>query len=178
NSYFDRFHALKNKENEVEIDAYNRKKEYLDLLKGFQLSGDHKTDLGEIKNHINNWKSIGAVPVNKRFIEGKFNKILDVLFDKLSLSKRETEAVKFNNRLESILETNDKRKLQNEAVFIHRKIEEINSAIIQLENNLAYIHNPSDDNPFVKEVRKSIEKQKDDLKIWEDKLAQIRNLDN
>ncbi|WP_121966380.1 DUF349 domain-containing protein [Myroides sp. N17-2] len=178
NSYFDRFHAIKNKENEVEVDAYNRKKEYLDLLKGFQLSGDHKTDLGEIKNHINNWKSIGAVPVNKRFIEGKFNKILDVLFDKLSLSKRETEAVKFNNRLESILETNDKRKLQNEAVFIHRKIEEINSAVIQLENNLAYIHNPSDDNPFVKEVRKSIEKQKDDLKIWEDKLTQIRNLDN
>lgn len=178
NSYFDRFHTIKNKENEVEVDAYNRKKEYLDLLKGFQLSGDHKTDLSEIKNHINNWKSIGAVPVNKRFIEGKFNKILDVLFDKLSLSKRETEAVKFNNRLESILETNDKRKLQNEAIFIHRKIEEINSAVIQLENNLAFIHNPSDDNPFVKEVRKSIEKQKDEVKIWEDKLAQIRSLDN
>lgn len=176
NSYFDRFHAVKNKESEVEVDAYNRKKEYLDLLKGFQLSGDHKTDLGEIKNHINNWKSIGPVPANKRFIEGKFNKILDVLFDKLSLSKRETEAVKFNNRLESILETNDKRKLQNEAVFIHRKIEETNSTIIQLENNLAYIQNPSDDNPFVKEVKKNIEKHRDDLKIWTDKLTQIREL--
>ncbi|SHM24357.1 DUF349 domain-containing protein [Myroides odoratimimus] len=176
NSYFDRYHAIKNKESAVELDAYNRKKEYLDLLRGFQLSGDHKTDLGEIKNHINNWKSIGAVPANKRFIEGKFNKILDVLFDKLSLSKRETEAVKFNNRLESILETNDKRKLQNEALFIQRKIEEINSSIIQLENNLAYIHNATDDNPFVKEVKKSIEKQRDDLKIWEDKLTQIRNI--
>ncbi|MCC9043204.1 DUF349 domain-containing protein [Myroides sp. M-43] len=176
NSYFNRLHTVKNKESEVELDAYNRKKEYLDLLKGFQLSGDHKTDLGEIKNHINNWKSIGAVPTNKRFIEGKFNKILDALFDKLSLSKRESEAVKFNNRLESILETNDKRKLQNEAIFIQRKIEEGNSTIIQLENNLAYIQNPSDDNPFVKEVRKSIEKQREDLKIWEDKLTQIKNL--
>lgn len=178
NSYFDRLHSIKNSEMQEEQEVYNRKKEYLDLMKGFQLSGDHKTDLAEIKNHINNWKSLGRVAQNKRFIEGKFNKILDVLFDKLSMSKRETEAVKFNNRLESILESNDKRKLQNEAVFIQRKIDEVNSNILQLENNLAYIQNPTNDNPFVKEVNKNIEKHRDDLKIWEDKLNQIREMDN
>ncbi len=178
NYYFDRLHTIKNSEIQEEQEIYNRKKEYLDLMKGFQLSGDHKTDLAEIKNHINNWKSLGRVAQNKRFIEGKFNKILDVLFDKLSLSKRETEAVKFNNRLESLLESNDKRRLQNEATFIHRKIDEIHSNILQLENNLAYIQNPTNDNPFVREVYKNIEKHRDDLKIWEDKLNQIRNMDN
>ncbi|WP_010253560.1 DUF349 domain-containing protein [Myroides injenensis] len=177
NHFFDRLHAIKNQENQEEMDAFNKKKEYLDLLKGFELSGDHKTDLSEIKNHINNWKSIGRVPLNKRFIEGKFNKVLDVLFDKLNLSKRETEAVKFNNRLESLLETNDKRKLQGEVNFIQRKIEEINNDIRQLENNLAYIQNPTDNNPLVKEVLKNIDKLKDDSKIWEDKLEQIKNID-
>jgi hypothetical protein len=33
-------------------------------------------------------KTLGKVPFPKRHIEGKFNKILDALFDKLSLSKR------------------------------------------------------------------------------------------
>ncbi|UVD78885.1 DUF349 domain-containing protein [Myroides albus] len=176
NHYFDRLHSIKNQENQEEQDAYNKKKEYLDLMKTFELSGDHKTDLSEIKNHINNWKTLGRVPQHKRFIEGKFNKILDSLFEKLNLSRREMEAVKFNNRLETILETNDKRKLQGEAIFIQRKIEEINGDILQLENNLAYIQNPSESNSFVKEVRKNIDKLKDDLKIWTDKLDQIKHI--
>lgn len=176
NHYFDRLHSIKNQENQEEQDAYNKKKEYLDLMKTFELSGDHKTDLSEIKNHINNWKTLGRVPQHKRFIEGKFNKILDSLFEKLNLSRREMEAVKFNNRLETILETNDKRKLQGEAIFIQRKIEEVNGDILQLENNLAYIQNPSESNSFVKEVRKNIDKLKDDLKIWTDKLDQIKHI--
>ena len=177
NHYFDQLHKFRNQENDVESLSYAKKKEYLDLLKGFQLSGDHRTDLDEIKNHIQNWKSLGRVSHNKRFIETKFNKILDVLFDKLSLSKRETESVKFNNRLEDLVDQNDKKKLQYEINFIQRKIEEINSSILQLENNLQFITNATSDNPFVKEVMKSIAKQEAEAKIWKDKLEQIKNLD-
>lgn len=176
NHYFDQLHKFRNQENDVESLAYAKKKEYLDLLKGFQLSGDHKTDLDEIKNHIQNWKSLGKVSHNKRFIETKFNKILDVLFDKLSLSKRETESVKFNNRLDDLVGQNDQKKLQYEINFIQRKIEEINSNILQLENNIQFITNATSDNPFVKEVMKSIAKQEDEAKIWKDKLEQVKNL--
>ncbi|MBB1149621.1 DUF349 domain-containing protein [Myroides sp. NP-2] len=177
NFYFDRLHAVRNNENQEGNENYNKKKEFLEELKSFELVGDHKTDLEAIKEKINSWKSIGNVPHNKRFIEGKFNKILDVLFDKLSLSKREAESMKFSNRLDDLVETNDKRKLQQEALFIQRKIEEIHSGILQLENNLAYVSNATKDNPLVKEVYKNIEKYRDELKIWEDKLQQIKNLD-
>ena len=177
NHYFDRLHTVRNNENQEGNENYDKKKEFLEELKSFTLVGDHKEDLEAIKGKINTWKGIGSVPHNKRFIEGKFNKILDVLFDKLSLSKREAEAMKFTNRLDDLLETNDKRKLQQEALFIQRKMEEIHSGILQLENNLAYVSNATKDNPLVKEVNKNIEKHKDELKIWEDKLQQIRNLD-
>lgn len=177
NHYFDRLHAIRNHENQEGNENYNKKKEFLEELKSFELVGDHKTDLEAIKEKINTWKNIGNVPHNKRFIEGKFNKILDVLFDKLSLSKREAESMKFSNRLDDLLESNDKRRLQQEAIFIQRKMEEIHSGILQLENNLAYVSNATKDNPLVKEVYKNIEKYRDELKIWEDKLQQIRNLD-
>lgn len=177
NFYFDRLHTVRNNENQEGNENYNKKKEFLEELKSFTLVGEHKADLEAIKEKINTWKSLGNVPHNKRFIEGKFNKILDVLFDKLSLSKREAEAMKFSNKLDDLLESNDKRKLQQEAIFIQRKIEEITSGILQLENNLAYVSNATKDNPLVKEVNKNIEKYRDELKIWQDKLQQIRNLD-
>ncbi len=176
NHYFDKLHTAKNQENEEEAAAYNKKKEYLDLLKEFQLSGDHKTDLEEIKLHINNWKNIGRVAQSKRFVEGKFNKILDVLFDKLSLSKKETETVKFNNRMDQLVGSNDQKKIQNETIFIQRKMEELKSEIFQLENNIQFISNAKPDNPFVREVYKNIEKHKEDYKIWAEKLKRIKEL--
>jgi len=175
NHFFDRLHAHRAEANKDEVDAFERKKEYLEQLKGFELSGNHKDDLDAIKKHIENWKTLGRVPQARRHIEGKFNKILDALFDKLSLSKKESEMVRFSNRLEQLAD-GDTRRLENEQVFIMRKIDEVQSEIFQLENNIQFISNAKADNPFVKEVYKSIERHKEELKTWKDKLKQIRSL--
>lgn len=176
NAYFDRLHAEKNKEIESEMENFNNKKTYLDQLRDFQLTGDHKTDLDAIKAHIETWKSFGVVPQTRRHIEGKFNKILDALFDKLSLSKKEAELVKYHNKIEHLVENNDNRRLQNEAVFLQRKVDEIQSEIFQLENNVQFISNAKADNPLIKEINKNIERHKDELKLWKDKLTQLRNI--
>jgi hypothetical protein len=176
NHYFDRLHAQRNEANKDEIDAFDKKKEYLENLKEFELTGDHKTDLDAIKKHIENWKGLGRVPQARRHIEGKFNKILDALFDKLSLSKKETDMVRFSNRLEQMSEGDDTRRLENEQLFIMRKIDEVQGEIFQLENNIQFISNAKGDNPFVKEVQKNIERHKEELKTWKDKLKQIRIL--
>jgi hypothetical protein len=176
NHYFDRLHAQRNEANKEEIDAFEKKKEYLDSLKEFELTGDHRTDLDAIKKHIENWKSFGRVPQARRHIEGKFNKILDALFDKLSLSKKETDMVKFSNRLGQMAEGDDTRRLENEQLFIMRKIDEVQGEIFQLENNIQFISNAKGDNPFVKEVLKTIDRHKEELKTWKDKLKQIRSM--
>src|SRR5690606_30385236 len=176
NSYFDRLHSERNQEMEVEMANFDRKKEYLESLKDFELTGDHKTDLDAIKKHIENWKAFGRVPQARRHIEGKFNKILDALFDKLSLSKKEAEMVKFNNRLEQLAGEEDTRKIDNEQISIMRKIEEVQSDIFQLENNIQVISNAKANNPLVKEVNKSIDRHKEELKTWKEKLRQIRSI--
>lgn len=176
NHFFDRLHAQRNEANKEEIDAFEKKKEYLENLKEFELTGDHRTDLDAIKKHIENWKGFGRVPQARRHIEGKFNKILDALFDKLSLSKKETDMVKFNNRLGQMAEGDDTRRLENEQLFIMRKIDEVQGEIFQLENNIQFISNAKGDNPFVKEVLKTIDRHKEELKTWKEKLKQIRSL--
>ena len=176
NHYFDRLHQDRNKNISEEMENFDKKKAYLEELKDFQLVGNHKEDLDAIKLHIENWKAIGPVPQVRRHIEGKFNKILDALFDKLSLSKKETELVKYNNRLEQMVETGDKRKIQNEITFVQRKIEEVTSEIFQLENNMQFFSNAKSDNPFIKEINKNIDKHRDELNIWKDKLNQLREI--
>ncbi|MCB0443698.1 MAG: DUF349 domain-containing protein [Flavobacterium sp.] len=176
NHYFDRMKASRNEANSEEIEAFDKKKAYLESLKDFELIGDHKTDLDAIKAHIEQWKSFGKVPFSRRHIEGKFNKILDALFEKLSLSKKEGEMMRFSNKLEQLAGADDNRKLESEKIFIIRKIDEIQSEIFQLENNIQFFTNAKKDNPLVKEVLKNIEKHKDELETWKDKLKQLRNL--
>ena len=176
NAYFDRLHESRKEEIGVEVEAFEKKKEYLEIVRAFELVGDHKTDLDAIKTHIATWKEFGKVPQNRRHIEGKFNKILDALFEKLSLSKKDSEMMKFSNRLEQLSEGNDQRAIANEQIFIKRKIDELNHEINQLENNIGFFSNSKGNNPFIKEVQKNIEKHKEELQTWKDKLNKLNTI--
>lgn len=179
NHYFAKLKEQRNEENSEEMAAFENKKAYLETIKEFQLVGDHKTDLEAIKKHIETWKNFGKVPFPRRHIEGKFNKILDALFDKLSLSKKETDMMRFSNRMENLSESNDVRKLDNEKIFLMRKIEEVQNEIFQLENNIQFFTNTKNakkENSIVLEVRKNIAIHKESLEVWKEKLQQLRNL--
>ncbi|MDI9311264.1 MAG: DUF349 domain-containing protein [Limnohabitans sp.] len=176
NHYFDRLHAVRNQNEEVELEAFEKKKEYIEIVKAFEFTGNHKTDLDAIKAHIEAWKSFGKVPFARRHIEGKFNKVLDGLFENLTSSKKEAEMMRFNNRLEQISGDGDSRKLDNEKVFLQRKVDEVQNEIFQLENNIQFFANAKKDNPMVAEVKKSIERHKEELALWKEKLKQVRNM--
>ncbi len=179
NHYFEVLKAQKNESNSEEVESFEKKKAYLEQLREFQLIGEHKADLDAIKLHIENWKGFGKVPFARRHIEGKFNKILDALFEKLSLSKKETEMVRFSNRVGNLSDSNDSRKLENEKIFIMRKIDEVQNEIFQLENNIQFFantRNAKKENSIVLEVRKNIAIHKETLDVWKEKLKQIRSI--
>jgi hypothetical protein len=177
NEYFDRLKNSKKEEDSEEVAAFEKKKEYMEIIRAFELIGDHKTDLDAIKAHIETWKSFGKVPFNRRHIEGKFNKILDALFEKLSMSKKDTEKMRFANKLDNL--GDDSRKLDNEAIFIKRRIDEVQNEIFQLENNIQFFQNTKNakkENSIVTEVRKTIARHKEELDTWKDKLKQLREI--
>ena len=177
NEYFDRLKNSKKEENSEEVAAFEKKKEYMEVIRAFELVGDHKTDLDAIKAHIETWKGFGKVPFNRRHIEGKFNKILDALFEKLSMSKKDTEKMRFANKLDSL--GDDTRKLDNEAIFIKRRIDEVQNEIFQLENNIQFFQNTKNakkENSIVTEVRKTIARHKEELATWKDKLKQLKEI--
>ncbi len=177
NAYFENLKEQRSELNQEEENAFTKKHEYLETVKATQLVGEHKQDLDTIKIHIEMWKTLGRVPRNKGHIEGKFNKVLDGLFEQLNGSKKESELVRFSNRMEQMAGEGDGRKLENEKIFIIRKIEEIQQEIFQLENNIQFFSsakNAKKENPMIIEVRKNIERQKESIEVWKEKLKQLR----
>lgn len=178
NHYFDRLHSLKNVAHKEEEENLEHKNACLDRLKAFELSGDKEKDLASIKEFIAEWKTYGRVPFNKKNINVKFNKILDALFNKLDINKQEAELMKYGNKIQQLANADNERAIYNERTFIRKKIAESKSEINQLENNLQFFSNASEDSPVVKEVIKNINNHKDALSTWKAKLKKLNILEN
>jgi len=176
NHYFDRLHAEKNEANKEELANFESKEALLKEVEALTLSGDNDADLKLIKEAISKWKDIGRVPYNKKNIDQKFNKVLDGLFGKLKLNKKEVEMIRFENKLNALASQEDDRKLQNEKFFISKKITEIKGDIRQLENNLGFFQHADQNNPLVKEVHNNIKRQKEQLDVWKQKMKKIKSL--
>ncbi|WP_438424582.1 DUF349 domain-containing protein [Aquimarina macrocephali] len=176
NSYFDRLHAERNEANKEELVSLEKKQEHIEVLKKLEFSGDTETDLKTIKENIATWKTLGRVPYKKKNIETEYNKVLDGFFQQLNLGRKETELIKYENKLNTLSGQSDDRALRNEQSFIRKKIDEVNGEIRQLENNLQFFKHAKDDNPMVRDVRKNIEKYKENLDVWKAKLNKIRQL--
>jgi len=87
--------------------------------------------------------------------------------------------MRFSNSIDHLSENNDTRKIENEKIFLMRKIEEVRNEIFQLENNIQFFTNTKNakkENSIVLEVRKNIEKHREGLEVWVEKLKQLRNL--
>ena len=115
-----------------------------------------------IEATIEQWlalKPAGNTPEQKKLLSH-----LTQLWDSTSLSVKDKTTQKFNTQLSLI--KNDVEAINKEHAFYRKKIEEINTEMIQLENNLQFFSSSSGDNPVVAEVNTKIEKlsqQKDSL---------------
>lgn len=176
NHYFDRLHALRDEEDKELIEAFGKKKALLKEVNDLTLTQNRDEDLPVIKKKIEEWKSIGNVPKNKGYIEGKFNRALDKLFKKLDLNRKDAEMLKYENHLESLKEGDDDYKIKKEASFLRNKIDQTATEIRQMETNLQLFDNADRSNPLMKGTFKNIDRLKQQLKIWESKLEKIKSL--
>ncbi|MBF8149460.1 DUF349 domain-containing protein [Winogradskyella sp. F6397] len=178
NHYFDKMHAERKAKDQHLYEAFDKKVKLLDGLKALELSEDPKADIKTLQDKIAEWKDIGYVPQNKRYIDGKFYKAIDDKFDKLKMDKSKLEMIKFESKLENLADPEDTRLLDNEQNFIRKRISDIKSEINQLENNLQFFSNVKSDNPLVKDVHKNIDNHKKELDTWKAKLTKVRGMYN
>ena len=178
NHYFDRFHAQSRKEKNAELDTFFAKKDYFQKLKDqFKDIDENATyTIDDIKKLIGEWKELGFVPAHKNYINVKFNKFINSLYDKLKIDKRELSFLKFKNTVDDYFEQENYRKLDSEKRFVRQKIEGIEKEIQQLENNMMFIKSDDKNNPFKREVDKNIANNREILEFWKKKQKYLNSL--
>lgn len=172
NHYFDRYHQQKNAINKEQQAIVDAKKEFLEKLKETK-----KATKDSLTKAINDWNDLGRLPRKFRHLDGKFNKQLDLLLDKLSVDKTEFTMLKFTNIIDGLADDNESRKLESEEIFIRKKIDEIKREIQQLENNLGFFQNADEKNPLVVNVKNQVKDFKENLDVWKQKLSYIKKKD-
>ena len=172
NYYFDRYHNQKNALSDDQKEIIAKKTTFLENLKV-----DDFSTKDTVTHLMNSWNEFGSTPRGSKAVDVKFNKFIDNVLSKLSLDKSEIVLLKFKNIINGYLANNDTRKLDSELIFIRKKIDESVREIQQLENNLSFFSNATDDNPMVKSVHKNIDTYKKGLKIWKAKLTYLRSIE-
>ena len=176
NHYFDRFHQQQDAGSKLEMDVFSKKKELLAEIK-VTIENNTEITINTLKEYVKKWRDLGRVPQEMKHIEVKFNKLLDKIVEENTIDKQDVEMIKFENLVNSYIEQKNYRKLDSEQLFVRRKMEETSKEIQQLENNIGFLSNVSDDNPLVVNVRNQINVYKEKLDIWKAKLDFLRQLD-
>ncbi|TDQ23769.1 DUF349 domain-containing protein [Tenacibaculum caenipelagi] len=171
NHYFDRLHAQKNEQNKEQLAVVEAKKEFIEEVKSAEITTEE-----DVEKTLGEWRDLGALPRNARYLDEKFNKAIDAHLDKLDMSRNDIEMMKFKSLVDTYLSQEDYRKLDSEQFFIRKKIDETVREMQQLENNLSFISNATEGNPLVQNVRNGIQEFKDQLDLWQEKLDYLKRL--
>jgi len=178
NHYFDRLHKKQDAGNKEQLEVFIEKKDILKQIKEEVDSDDKEITIDDLKTYVNEWRNLGRVPFEMRHIEVKFNKLIDKIVDSNDdIDKQEVEMIKFQILVNGYLEEKNYRKLDGEQLFVRKRIDESIREIQQLENNLGFISNVTEDNPLVKNVRDNINNHKTNLNSWKAKLEYLKQLE-
>ena len=173
--YFDR---IKNKEEAFTPEdqaIIKAKRSYLEAFKTQTIPKDEKALIDYISHAFVQWKELGnpSEGVNEK-LDNEYKNFLSGLWDQTKLTAEEKQAARFNTDL--ILLKDNREGLNKEHISLNKKIEESNTELIQLQNNLAFFSSTSSENPMVQEVNSKIEKLNQKIEHWKSKLNQIKSL--
>jgi len=149
NTFFKNYRDKNNATGDNWKENYKNKKALLEELKALN---DEEGAIEKIETIKNSWNAIGKVPKDKLSINTEFNKTLR---EKLKLNKINEFDLKEENLTENQI-TDKARKIKNQIV-------DLESEVVQLENNLAFFGNAKRDNPLLKDTYEKLDSKKEQL---------------
>ena len=137
-------HFFKNRKEQFEkLDAEQaehakEKEALLAEIEAYELTGDRHKDIENLKAFSQRWMNSGRVsPKQYDAFSTRYRAALDMQYGKLKMEGDERRKMQFQNRVEDIKSSGDpKFALEKESRFIKRKIEELQSEMRQIENNM------------------------------------------
>ncbi|MDR3227194.1 MAG: DUF349 domain-containing protein [Prevotellaceae bacterium] len=142
-------------------------------VKEYEAGRDVVRNLDALKEFQRRWAAIGFVPIkDKTRIQTEFRNIIDNLFKSLNISEKDRKIVKFRTRLENTQAggKGQTKTLRSERDKLLGQIRQIEADIALWENNIGFFAKSKNADTVVSEVRRKIEKSKEEVIVLEEKI--------
>lgn len=153
------------------------KNEIIAKISAYEISGDKKQALADLKQFASDFNAVGKVPIKQKdSVYNAFKSALDKHYNDLKLEGDEKNKVMFQARLDTLAGSPDSGRLfAREKAELRKKIDHLQQEVLQLENNLGFFANSKGADALKKEVEKKIERAKEEILALRQKIKLIPN---
>ncbi|HEX3009450.1 MAG TPA: DUF349 domain-containing protein [Bacteroidales bacterium] len=155
------------------------KKQLIEEIEAFEPTENTEDNFQKLKDFQRRWTEIGYVPLKlKEEIQNKYREAINKQFENLKLDEGKKNLMRFKSKIENIsAKPKSDRKLQLERDKYLNKLKQLENDIVVWENNIGFFAKSKNADQMIAEVQQRIENSKQEIKVLEEKIRMIDNLD-
>lgn len=177
--FFNRKSEFFSKKDEAQEENLKLKEELIEELKQYEPGENNEKSFTTLQEFQRRWSEIGFVPIKEKDrINQEFRNLINARFDHLNMDESNKALQKFRNKLEN---------WQNEGQFDDRinqernkiigKLKQLESDIILWENNIGFFAKSKSSEALVRDFLNKIENGKRTIKMLNEKLDLIEEIE-
>jgi len=155
------------------------KKQLIDEINAFTPSENPEENFQKLKDFQRRWSEIGFVPIKlKEEIQLKYREAINKQFEGIKVDDGKKNLIRFKNKIDNLsTRPQSDRKIYLERDKYLNKLKQLESDIVVWENNIGFFAKSKNADQMIAEVRQKIENSKEEIKVLEEKIRMIDNLE-
>ena len=163
-----------------QLENLRMKKELLEEVKQFSLSGDDGADLDKLKDFQRRFTDIGHVPFkDKDAIQNDFRDVINKHFDALRIDEKRRNLMKFKNKVVNNTTTGrgqNKMRFEREKYMI--KLKQMETDLALLDNNIGFFANTKNASALIDDVNQKIASTKEKIEFLKEKIRIMDSMED
>jgi hypothetical protein len=163
-----------------QLDNLRMKKELLEEVKQFSLSGDDGADLDKLKDFQRRFTDIGHVPFkDKDTIQNDFRDVINKHFDALRIDEKRRNLMKFKNKVVNNTTTGrgqNKMRFEREKYMV--KLKQMETDLALLDNNIGFFANTKNASALIDDVNQKIASTKEKIEFLKEKIRIMDSMED
>ena len=163
-----------------QADNLKRKRELLDEVRNFSLSGNDTADLDQLKDFQRRFTEIGHVPFkDKDIIQNDFRDVINHHFDTLRIDEKRRNLMKFTNKVASNTTTGrGQNKMRFEREKYMTKLKQMENDLALLDNNIGFFANTKNAEALIDDVNQKIANTKEKIEFLKEKIRIMDSMED
>lgn len=155
-----------------QLENLRLKKELLEEVKQFELTGDDGADLDKLKDFQRRFTEIGHVPFREKdAIQNDFREVINKHFDALRVDEKRRNLMKFKNKVANNSSTGkglSKNRFEREKYMT--KLKQLETDLALLDNNIGFFANTKNASALIDDVNQKIAGTKEKIEFLKEKI--------